>query len=253
HDYHPHAVKYDRLINRLSTKIISISDSVTKILVDLEQVPPEKIIKVHHGFDFEQMNAMALDHFQDVKKKYNLNGSAFIVGVISRYMHFKGIQYIIPAFAEVLKKIPGARLVLANSYGPYEAQVKKLLETLPAASYLEIYFEDNVYSLIKTFDVFVHVPIEVNTEAFGQVYIENMALGVPGVFTRSGIANEIMEDGVNALTVPFRNSEKITEAVLKLYSDQSLRNRIADNATKTALENFKIETMILKLEKAYGV
>jgi glycosyltransferase involved in cell wall biosynthesis len=253
HDYHPHAVKYDRLINRLSTDIISISDGVTKILVDLEQVPPGKITKIHHGFDFDHMNLMALAHYQDVKQKYHLEDSYFYIGVISRYMHFKGIQYIIPAFADVLKRIPNARLILANAYGPYNAEIKKLLEGLPFTSYLEIHFEENVYSLIKNFNIFVHVPIEMNTEAFGQVYIENMALGVPSVFTKSGIANEIVIDGENALTVPFRNAEKITEAITRLYSDPGLRKTLSENAVNMAREKFKIESMILKLEKVYGI
>src|SRR5256885_4070776 len=42
----------------------------------------------------------------------------------------------------------------------------------------------------KLLDVFVHAPIAPQVEAFGQVYVEAMAAGVPSVITRAGIRSE---------------------------------------------------------------
>jgi hypothetical protein len=53
HQYFPTAIKYDRLINFLSTDIVAISKNVQDILVDYENVPLKKIHLIHHGFDLQ--------------------------------------------------------------------------------------------------------------------------------------------------------------------------------------------------------
>ena len=40
-----------------------------------------------------------------------------------------------------------------------------------------IKYEKDIYELIDIFDVFVHVPINKTSEAFGQVYIQSLLLG----------------------------------------------------------------------------
>ena len=42
----PNAVKWDKYCNKIATKIVSISDIVTTILVNKENVSKEKIIKI---------------------------------------------------------------------------------------------------------------------------------------------------------------------------------------------------------------
>ena len=232
HDYHPHAVKYDKLINSLSTKIISISDVVTDILIKLEGVAPEKIVKIPHGFDFVEMEFLGKKYYNETKQKYSLSENNFTIGVISRYIKYKGLEFIIPAFKEFHSKIPNAKLILANAAGPEAPTVNKLLAELPKDSYTQIVFEPNIYSLFSNFDAFVHTPININAEAFGQVYIESMFFGVPGVFTRSGVACEIVSHENNGLVVDYKNTSQISDAIMQLYTSSTLSEKIAANAKK---------------------
>ncbi|HET6992081.1 MAG TPA: glycosyltransferase family 4 protein [Bacteroidia bacterium] len=252
HDFHPSAVKYDKIINGLSTHIIAITKNVKQILMEMENVPEYKISIIHHGFRLDEFDAVEEERKTALIQKYfPVEKPEKIIGVVSRFIEWKGIQYIIPAFAEVVKHHPGAHLVLANAQGPYEAEIEKLLEQLPKGSYTKIFFEKDIIALYHLFDVFVHVPVDAQSEAFGQVYIEAMAAGVPSIVTLSGIAPDYILNETNALVVPFRNSKVITEKIKLLFSDPELKKRLVKSAGDSISNEFSIERMIRELENCY--
>lgn len=252
HDYHPQAVKYDRLTNRLATNIIAISNNVREILTTLEHVPEEKIVIIHHGFVLDAYNQVPDDRIDAVRKKYlNDHVSGPVIGVVSRFIEWKGIQHIIPAFKKLLEKFPGAKLLLANAQGPYERELLALLDELPEDSYRRILFEDDIAALYKLMNVFVHVPVDQRSEAFGQVYIEAMAAGVPSVITVSGIVPESVRDGIEAVVVPYRDSDAIFLAIDHLLTDPAFAERIAASAMECVYREFTIGKMIQELEHLY--
>ena len=251
HLYHKKAVKLDKYCNRLATRIVSISEIVTKVLVELEHVPEEKIVKIWHGFDTGRFLNYDSGKVADLKEKYNPLNKAPVIGIISRATHWKGIQYTIPAYKKVLEKYPDALLLMFNPVGNYEAEINELLKEIPDQSYLKVFFEKDITNLYRIFDMFVHVPISESVEAFGQTYIECMLSGVPLIATRSGIGNDIMIGGVNCLGVPFKNSTAIFQAIDSLMKDPELRARISKNALKTVVDKFSVQKMIDSLEKLY--
>ncbi|CAA9307481.1 MAG: Glycosyltransferase [uncultured Cytophagales bacterium] len=248
--YFPRAVYYDRFINAQATGIVAISGNV-KGALRKEGVNPRKVHLVHHGFRLEAFGDVAAERTAGLRSKYGLAGKGPVVGVISRYFELKGIQYVVPAFRQLLARFPGAHLVLANATGDYAATIRALLSELPAGSYTEIRFEEDVAALYGLFDVFLHVPINEHLEAFGQTYVEALAAGVPSVFTLSGVAPEFIEDGRNALVVPFRDAAAIYEATSRLLEDAPLRQSIVAQGRADVQGRFSLHTMIHKLEELY--
>jgi glycosyltransferase involved in cell wall biosynthesis len=104
--------------------------------------------------------------------------------------------------------------------------------------------------LYKLFDIFVHTPIDEHSEAFGQVYIEAMAAGVPLICTISGIAHNLIQDKKNALVVPYKNSDKIFEAILTLLNDKTLRENLINQAKQDVVP-FSLEKKINRLKELY--
>jgi len=252
HNYYPHAVYYDKFISFLSAKIVAISQNVRDILVEREQVNPEKIEIVWHGFDFDKFKADDAET-AEVEKLYNLSESYPVIGVVSRFVHLKGVQYIIPAFAGLVEIYPQAKLVLANASGSYSVEINKLLrEQLDESQYVLTPFENRIAELYKNFDIFVHVPIDRETEAFGLTYVEALAMEVPSVFTLSGVANDFIEDKVNALVVPHNDSEAIFGAMRLLLEDADLRQKIVEKGRADVYELFQGQKMAAKLDSLYA-
>ena len=251
HQYNPHAVKYDRFINKQSTHIIAISEGIKKILVEKENVSPDNITIVHHGFDLNYFEKVTEARVLSLKIKYSLQNSYPIIGVISRWTHWKGIQFIIPAFKSLLQEYPSAVLLLANAMGEYEREIETLLQEIPNNSYRKISFEADTPALYHLMNVFVHVPIDDHSEAFGQVYVEALAAGIPSVFTLSGIANEFIEDRKNALAVSYQNTAAIKNAMAEILSNHQLRNNLIPNGKKDVAKLFDIHLMVDKTKKIY--
>lgn len=250
-DYAPKMVKFDRLVNQLSTHIASISENVTSVLVDKEKVDKDKVFLVYHGFELRSFAHPNPELVSEMKTRHNIPDRYPIIGVISRFTEWKGIQYVIPAFESLLKSYPNAYLILANANGDYYHPLNEQLKVLPAESYLKIKFEKDIAALYQLFNIFVHVPINAEAEAFGQTYVEALAAGVPAVFTLSGIAREFVQDERNAIVVPFMNSEAIYKGISRLLTDDHLRNVLIDEGRKDVESRFNVEVMINALDKMY--
>ena len=251
HAYFPGAVKYDRWINRLSTHIIAVSASIKAILEKLEHVPAEKITAVPHGIPSKLLDQVISEkEIAHIRQKYELTGRWPIIGIVSRFVEWKGIQYIIPAFKKLVKDFPNAKLVLANANGDYEQTLTGLLRDLPPSSFVLVRFEPNINPFFKTFDVFVHTPIDASCEAFGQVYIEALSLEVPMVCTLSGIANDLIKNEMNALVVAYKNSDSIYEALIRILNDKALAEKLTARG-KLDVREYTFEKKYARLKSIY--
>jgi glycosyltransferase involved in cell wall biosynthesis len=251
HTYYPRGVYYDKIINRLSKKIIAISRIVADALTNLEKVAPEKVTTIPHGFDLENFTASE-QKVQELKQKYELENHYPVIGSIARFIHWKGVQNTIPAFVKILEKYPHAKLVLANATGPYKEEIHALLKnSLDEKRYVVIEFERSVFALYKTFDAFVHVPVNRDFEAFGQVFIESLAMEVPSVFSLAGVANDFIKDKENALVVPYDDAEAIAKSLNLILGDEELRRKIVKKGREDVWRMFHQTRFGAQLDALY--
>jgi len=251
HDEFPTGLKWDKLCNHMATHIIAISNNVRNILIEKDKADPQKVFLIKHGFDLSYFQNVQSQEIKMLQEKYKIFADFYpIVGIISRYEKWKGIQYIIPAFRELKKKYPQAHLILVNADGNYSENIASMLQNLSLNSYTEILFEQNLAALYKLFDVFVHVPVDKESEAFGQTYVEALASGVPSVFTLSGVASEFINHEQNALVVPFKDSIGVFKSIERILENSELRIRLIANGKESA-NLFCLSSMISQLKHLY--
>lgn len=254
-DYHfryfPGGVKWDKLVNRLSTDIVAPSDGVKRVLTDYEHAPEAKITVINHGFDLAYFNEVPADRKAALRAEYNPSRKGPVVGVISRFTKLKGIQYIIPAFRRLLETHPDALLLLFNAAGDYQQEINAMLADLPEGSYRTVRFEAELNAVYSLFDVFLQVSTDTFIEAFGQTYVEALAAGVPSVFTLSGIAPDFIRDKENALVVPFEDEDAIHQAISTILADPLLRDKLKSNGWISVRERFSLHKMIKQLNNLY--
>ena len=252
HRYFPRSVYIDKVVNALSSHIIVPCLNQQTIVTGWEGAKKEKVFLIEHGIDLPYFQKEEPDKVSLLRHSHKLPDGRFpIVCVIARYTEWKGIQFIIPAFKTLLAAHPMAHLVLCNARGDYAGHIKALLRTLPDGCYTEIPFEPELASLYRLFDVFVHAPIDEYAEAFGQVYIEALASGIPSIFTLSGIACDFVRHHEDAWVVPHKNADEIATAMGALLNDPSLRARLIQSGRRRVSERFDIREMIGKLEALY--
>jgi len=242
----------DHLQNRLATRIVAITQNTKELLLS-EGVPEGKITIVHHGFDIERMMQPDAAEVCRIRQQYNPNGQFPIVGVIARWMKWKGIQYIIPAFVRLLQDHPNAKLCFFNASdnADYSRELSDMLHALPPDSYYVVRnFESNIYDLYHLFDIYVHVPVDPWCEAFGQTYVEALAEGVPSIFTLSGVAREFITED-NAYIVDFQNSDQIYENMKAILAKQKDPDTLIRNGQEVVLKMFSLKKYISTLLTIY--
>ena len=252
HRYHPKGIIIDRICNALATKIVSISPIVKKILIRWEGTPEKKIVDIPHGFPIELFSNVADTRPTSFKERHNIPPSATIVGVVSRFVQWKGVDDIIEGFRLTMESRPNLHLVILNASGPYQKIWDDLKNKIPPTHFTTIKFEEDMPAAFRAMSYFVHTPIDSSSEAFGQVYIEALAAGVPSVFTMSGIAHAFIEHNKNALVVPFRSPTEISRALIQLIDDPNLASRLSRTGLLD-VRAFRIEEMFTRLRSLYSL
>lgn len=251
HVYNPKGIWLDRYCNWMATRIVAVSGLVKRILIDWENVPASKIELIPHGFLLEHFRRVDSDRVNAFRARHQIHNVYPIIGVISRFIELKGVQYIIPAFGHFLDKFPDALLILFNARGNFEFEIRKALSHLPECSYRCIVFDSDISAAYTAMDIFIHVPVDDNSEAFGQIYVEALAAGIPSIFTLSGIAPDFIKDGENAIVIPYRNSDAIYTALMRLTSDPDLSLRLAKSGPASVIDKFDLPIMINALDNLY--
>lgn len=257
-DFHhlnsPLGVFMDKLINRLSTHVIAVSRVVRDILIKKEGVHPDKISLIPHGIDTQAFGEAAVeaDRVHEIRRRLVLNDGIKVIGSVSRFIQWKGVQHIIDAFIRLREKRSDVILVLANALGPYESVIMKKLGGLPKESYRLVKFEEDMPALYRCFDCFVHVPVTPTAEAFGQTYIEALASKVPSVITVSGVANDYAENEVNCLVVPYQDSKAIADAIQSLLDGRVDLVKMLDEGRLLVERNYDFKLKYLRIDQLYN-
>lgn len=242
----------DKIQNRLATKIVAISKNIDELL-EKQGVAAKKRVLIHHGFELARFSNPLHTEIERLRHQYNPEHKKPVFGMVARWMEWKGIQYTIDAFKKLLEHHPDALLCLfgATENADYSAQLKIKLHEIPEQNLRVVTFENNVFDLYQLFDGYIHVPVNASCEAFGQTYVEALAAQIPSIFTLSGVAREFISHEENALVVPFRDSNAIYDAMIRILNDEQLCTKLKTNGVRDVNHLFGFSTYISNLQKLY--
>ena len=81
--------------------------------------------------------------------------------------------------------------------------------------------------------------------------IEAMASGNPIVATRIPSIEQVITDGEDGLLVPPRDFKALASTIKSLLADAELRIRLGENARRTAVARYSMETVVKRLDEIY--
>ena len=241
--HHKYKMKFgvivDRISNRFATKIVSVSTVVKRILIEDEFVNQDKIVVIHNGINlinFRSERSLSKPASNPTVDKSCL----FHIGVISRLTEWKGVEYTATAFAKLQREFPNARLHIVGAFGDSYPKVKNILSVIDSDRYTLNQSNSNIPLFLGGLDAFVHVPVGIDDEAFGIVYIEALTSGIPCIFTQSGVLNELEIPDRYAHVVTFRNSEEVYMNLKKLIQG---KNESKLEIPESWLNQFSLDAM----------
>src|SRR5579863_6731768 len=149
--------------------------------------------------------------------------------------------------AEVLRSTPATLWMVGD--GPERGPAELLARQLGVYSYVEFLGKrDHVEELIPQSHGFL-LPSEM--ESFGLAALEAMACGVVPVATQTGGVGELITPGVDGFLEPVGDVAAQAARVIALLTDDSLLDRMALAARRTAEERFDTSRIIPQYERYY--
>lgn len=188
-----------------------------------------KLVHLPPGVDISRFTPAAKS--VELQKKWGIEDVPVIVS-IGRLVARKGSDQLIKAMPEVLKQFPKSKLLLVGT-GNYQKRLKRLVQNLKVEE--SVIFTGRVdHDLLPDYfrlgDIFA-APCRsryggLEVEGLGIVYLEASACGVPVIAGKSGGAPDAVLDGKTGLLVNGRDHREVSAALIKLLSDQPLRQKM---------------------------
>ena len=152
-------------------------------------------------------------------------GEAPILGVVSRLEPIKGMDLVVPAFAEVLKRFPEVRLLVVGD-GSLRATMEQQAAELGCADRITWVGRQPQEELNKWYGQMDIVLMPSRSEGFGLTAIEAMANGCVMVASNVGGLPEVVRDGVCGLLHRTEDVHDMAEKISALLGDEELYSRL---------------------------
>tara|TARA_B100001059_G_scaffold17937_1_gene14736 strand:- start:389 stop:1528 length:1140 start_codon:yes stop_codon:yes gene_type:complete len=223
-----------KIINRYSSKVLTVSNSVKKHW--LKNINENKIKRIYNGIILiESDSIIKLERDQD----------NFVISSVARIIPYKGHRYLIEIADELLKKSPKYRFLIVGdtlpSYVSYEKSVKQKVNDLGLENKIKFLgFRNDVSSILKQSDLFIHPAIA--PDPLPTVLFESLYNDLPTVATNLGGAIEILDDGNNGLLIPYNDSKKAANLINDYCADIKLQKKHLDNSKNNFKINFSTES-----------
>ncbi len=239
-----------RQIIRLSETMLRTSYKYADLIVPVSSsyIPPE----LELGADKKDIKIVS--NGIDVRKFIpgpSKNGTTPIVGCFARVVPVKGQMTFIKACKKVLENQKASFVIVGETKDDpaYYEQCKALVEELGLTENIKfIGYVDNLLEWYHKVDVFVLPSL---WEGIPLALLEAMSCGLPCVCTAVGGVPDIIRDGSVGYIVPPDDSDSMSDRIIQLLKDETLRKEMGKRARELIEEKYTIEHMASGILGAY--
>lgn len=166
---------------------------------------------------------------------------------VARFEPQKNHSLLIKAFSEVHRIFPDTVLELVGD-GYLRPEIEKLVVDLDlGAAVIMNGIASNIVEKNNSADVFV---LASNFEGLPVSVLEAMACGLPIISTDAGGTRDIVKSGKNGFIVPIGDKEQLKNSMLRLRTDDELRNRMGEQSREYAMLN-SVRSFVKQYEQLY--
>ncbi len=185
---------------------------------------------------------------EESRRRWNLAPGPVVI-FLGRLSRRKGLDLLIPAFADLVGQIPTARLLLVGPDDGMERQLRELAlhcNIAPHVAFTGMLGGDSRLAAFRAADVFI-LPAE--GEGSSMAALEAMACGLPLILTPGCNSPEVAAAGAG-LIVP-RDIASLTDALRTLLIDSERRLLMARRARELVLERYAWPRLVTRMDSAY--
>ncbi len=190
-----------------------------------------------------------------IRAQLGLGGDHTVICGIGRFVHWKGFEYLIDAFARASFALPQLRLVFVGD-GDLRESLQARAHSLGVGEtvrFAGMASSDAIPAYVAAADMVVVPSIHYDgyVDGLPNVALEAMAAGKPLVATRVGGLAQLVHSGENGLLVDEKDSEALADAIVALARDPDLRARLGANGRTLIRESMSWDVVAERFEAVY--
>jgi glycosyltransferase involved in cell wall biosynthesis len=200
---------------------------------------------VWNGIDANKLRSYA--NSIDIRDFYKLKHK-HIIAYVGRVSADKGLETLIQAMKTV--KEHNAVLIIGG-VGPKENDLKMISKSLKLednVKFLGYVKEEHKPAILAQSDIFV-LPSKGDVQPIA--VMEAMCCGSAVVGSNAGGIPDLLKHNENGLLFNYGNVKELTDSLITLIQNESLRRRLRDNSVRFALSSCTIEQSALQFIKIY--
>ena len=230
------------LFQRVITHVVTNSRETRNLLLrrNPRMVDTGKIHVIYNGIDFRDFDQLP------AIPAFNHTGEELILGNAGRFVEQKGHRFLLQVARNLKEKNIPFKILLAG-----EGKLKEKIRWQVRREGLEGHFHfagfmEDIKGFMESIDLFLLTSL---WEGFGYVIVEAMASRKPVVAFNISSNPEIIDDGQNGFLVPFGDTDRFTDRIIRLYENPGLREEMGQNARRFAEQHFNIDRTVNEIEK----
>lgn len=237
---------FDKVINRLSKKIIVPSTGVYNGIKEFEQVDLSKVEIIPYLYDFSKYGSPDLEKVSQLKDQYK---SELLIIMVARLIPFKRHLQMLPTFQKLIEQGLDLKVIILDE-GPCKTEIEKYISDhqLEQRIFL-IGFTTQFLEYMKAADLLIHPSL---TEASNNV-VKEIGLMEKAVAVCKGVGDfdDYIEHEKNGFLMSKEAPEKDAEAIIqKVYYDKEKLKVLGQNLHQTILTQFGNNSPIVNQYKS---
>lgn len=240
----------NKIINEhYADRIIAVSPAAVENLTD-GGIRRDLIDVVYNGV--ERLTPAPQETKDALRKEFGIREGVFTAAIMARVIDYKGHMDILEA-ARMLRAdgLDFAILICGTGDDDYVNEVNgRIREYGLEGTVIMAGFRKDVPDILSILDVQLNASY--GTEATSLALLEGFSLGVPAIASDYGGNPYVVEDGVNGLVFPTRNTAALAAALRRMMQEPGLAARLGTGALEAFDQKFTAQVYAVNIEKVYN-
>lgn len=241
----------DRWLMEFTDRVVALSGSHARYLVENEGIEAAKIAVVENGIDVGEYERPDPAGEALLRRELGLTGSERVIAMVAAMRPEKAHEALLEAAQSLVASHRDLKFLLVGD-GALRAGIEASIERRGlTGTVLVLGVRHDVARLLHISDVLVLPSLPV-VETLPLSVLEAMAAGLPVVASRVGSIPEVIEHGQNGILIEPADPGELASALSTLLGDGEMRERLSSRAKETVRERFTVETMVSGYARLFG-
>lgn len=202
-------------------------------------IPSDRFTVIPNGIDTTRF--VPVEDKRALRRTLQLPEDAVIVSNIAFFKPVKNLPLFVEVAADIHRRTPNTHFVLVGE-GDERPRIEEAIRRLGLTQAFTLPGrQSNPVGWYQASDVLLMTSL---SEAFPLTIVEAAACGAPAVSTAVGGVPDIIRDGETGFLAPPEDKATLTQRLLQLCTDESLRVRMGFQARQRVLREFSQERML---------